>query len=56
LTWGQFSSGALGHGSIAKDGKHKPKFVETLSEKFVFTIGFGGWQSSALAVDKEFYL
>lgn len=54
LTWGKYSSGALGQGKVSRDEEHAPKYVETLNEKFVFTIGFGGWQSSALAVDKMF--
>jgi hypothetical protein len=29
----------------------KPKIVEHLNDKFVFAIGFGGWQSSVLAID-----
>lgn len=51
LTWGNYSSGALGHGS--DDGQRPqptPKIVETLSNMFVFAIGFGGWQSSVLAI------
>lgn len=51
LTWGSYSSGALGHGN--DDGQRSqptPKIVETLSNMFVFAIGFGGWQSSVLAI------
>lgn len=51
LTWGHYSSGALGHGS--DDGERSqetPKVVEALRHMFVFAIGFGGWQSSVLAI------
>ncbi|OAD72764.1 hypothetical protein PHYBLDRAFT_187167 [Phycomyces blakesleeanus NRRL 1555(-)] len=51
-TWGSYSSGALGHGARRQD-IHHPKKVSALNDKFVFGIGFGGWQSSALVIPKE---
>ncbi|KAI7903732.1 regulator of chromosome condensation 1/beta-lactamase-inhibitor protein II [Cokeromyces recurvatus] len=51
FTWGKYSSGALGHGGISKEDHPKPQLVESLSDKFVFAIGFGGWQSSVLAIN-----
>lgn len=51
LTWGNFSSGALGHGPDYKDiHKSTPTVVEALNDMYVFAIGFGGWQSSVLAI------
>lgn len=52
LTWGNYSSGALGHGNISHENHPTPKYVESLADKFVFAIGFGGWQSSVLAIDR----
>ena len=52
LTWGNYSSGALGHGNISEGNHPIPKYVETLDDKFVFAIGFGGWQSSVLAINR----
>ncbi|KAI9480744.1 MAG: regulator of chromosome condensation 1/beta-lactamase-inhibitor protein II [Benjaminiella poitrasii] len=51
FTWGNYSSGALGHGGISKENHPKPQLVESLNDKFVFAIGFGGWQSAVLAVE-----
>ncbi|KAI9018536.1 regulator of chromosome condensation 1/beta-lactamase-inhibitor protein II [Phycomyces nitens] len=51
-TWGKYSSGALGHGPNLDD-VHCPKKVRVFDDKFVFGIGFGGWQSSALVISKE---
>lgn len=51
LTWGNYSSGALGHGRDDFENRQpKPKIVQTLNGMFVFAIGFGGWQSSVLAI------
>ncbi|KAG2207667.1 hypothetical protein INT47_011787 [Mucor saturninus] len=50
LTWGNYSSGALGHGDMQQTSQPTPKIVEALSSMFVFAIGFGGWQSSVLAI------
>ncbi|KAI9277471.1 regulator of chromosome condensation 1/beta-lactamase-inhibitor protein II [Sporodiniella umbellata] len=50
MTWGQFSSGALGQGEEA-DRVESPQLVDTLKDKYTVSIGFGGWQSSALVVD-----
>ncbi|RUP49200.1 regulator of chromosome condensation 1/beta-lactamase-inhibitor protein II [Jimgerdemannia flammicorona] len=48
LTWGEPSAGALGHTTA----KIKPTLVKgELANKFVFSIGFGGWHSGVLAVD-----
>ncbi|CAO0803495.1 unnamed protein product [Mucor circinelloides] len=52
LTWGSYSSGALGHGNISQENHPIPKYVESLADKFVFAIGFGGWQSAVLAIDR----
>ncbi|KAI8647833.1 regulator of chromosome condensation 1/beta-lactamase-inhibitor protein II [Parasitella parasitica] len=52
LTWGNYSSGALGHGNISQEYQPIPKCVEALNDKFVFAIGFGGWQSSVLAITR----
>lgn len=52
FTWGSYSSGALGHGEDSSErNQHVPKLVESMKDKFVFAIGFGGWQSSALAIE-----
>ncbi|KAI9356137.1 regulator of chromosome condensation 1/beta-lactamase-inhibitor protein II [Pilaira anomala] len=52
FTWGNYSSGALGHGEDTREGNQPvPKLVESMKDKFVFAIGFGGWQSSALAIE-----
>lgn len=50
LTWGKNSSGALGHGDNTEDMCPTPRIVESLNNSFVFAIGFGGWQSSVLAI------
>lgn len=52
FTWGNYSSGALGQGSdVTESPQPTPKMVvETLDNMFVFAIGFGGWQSSVLAI------
>jgi alpha-tubulin suppressor-like RCC1 family protein len=50
FTWGRCDAKALGHGHEV-DALEKPKIVEHLNDKFVFAIGFGGWQSSVLAID-----
>ncbi|CEP16394.1 hypothetical protein [Parasitella parasitica] len=52
LTWGNYSSGALGHGKNSQENHPVPKYVEALNDKFVFAIGFGGWQSSVLAITR----
>jgi alpha-tubulin suppressor-like RCC1 family protein len=50
-TWGNFSSGALGHGTEHLEShQHTPTLVDALDNMFVFAIGFGGWQSSVLAI------
>ncbi|KAG0747243.1 hypothetical protein G6F57_005993 [Rhizopus arrhizus] len=50
MTWGQYSSGALGQGRDQQN-LDTPHFVESLKEKYTIAIGFGGWQSSALVID-----
>ncbi|KAG1451808.1 hypothetical protein G6F56_007988 [Rhizopus delemar] len=50
MTWGQYSSGALGHGRDDQNLQN-PKYVDALRDKYVISIGFGGWQSSALVID-----
>lgn len=50
LTWGANSSGALGHGSEDQYDEPEPKLVESMKDMFTFAIGFGGWQSSVLAI------
>ncbi|KAI8993556.1 regulator of chromosome condensation 1/beta-lactamase-inhibitor protein II [Pilobolus umbonatus] len=47
-TWGSYSMGALGHGNNRR-AQVLPMKVSYLQNMFVFAIGFGGWQSSALA-------
>ncbi|KAI8977033.1 regulator of chromosome condensation 1/beta-lactamase-inhibitor protein II [Mycotypha africana] len=51
LTWGSFSSGALGLGNISHQHQSTPHIVEALKNQFAFAIGFGGWQSSVLAIE-----
>lgn len=51
MTWGKNSSGALGQGDNTEDPCPTPRIVQSLNNSFVFAIGFGGWQSSALAID-----
>ncbi|KAG1492446.1 hypothetical protein G6F46_006867 [Rhizopus delemar] len=43
-------SGALGQGA---DGQNSdiPQYVNSLKNKYIVAIGFGGWQSSALVID-----
>lgn len=50
MTWGRYSSGALGQGA---DGQNSdiPQYVNSLKNKYIVAIGFGGWQSSALVID-----
>lgn len=51
FTWGNYSSGALGQGDDDTESHQPtPKIVESLDNMFVFAIGFGGWQSSVLAI------
>ncbi|KAG0166620.1 hypothetical protein DFQ28_003033 [Apophysomyces sp. BC1034] len=52
LTWGAYSSGALGHDENM-ERVEKPKVVAGLQNMFVFGIGFGGWQSAVLAIPLE---
>lgn len=52
LTWGAYSQGALGHGDDDRDVT-TPEVVQALENMFVFGIGFGGWQSSVLAIPRE---
>ncbi|KAI8359131.1 regulator of chromosome condensation 1/beta-lactamase-inhibitor protein II [Blakeslea trispora] len=52
LTWGSYSGGALGHGKdLSQQQLDKPTMVESLSDRFVFAIGFGGWHSGVLAIE-----
>ncbi|KAI9314427.1 regulator of chromosome condensation 1/beta-lactamase-inhibitor protein II [Dichotomocladium elegans] len=52
LTWGSSRAGALGHGNNGiSDELGEPKKVP-FGDMFVFAIGFGGWQSSALAIPR----
>lgn len=50
LTWGNYSSGALGHGKLANNRDYAPRYVDALNDKFVFAMGFGGWQSAVLTI------
>ncbi|KAI9252571.1 regulator of chromosome condensation 1/beta-lactamase-inhibitor protein II [Helicostylum pulchrum] len=50
LTWGAYSSGALGHGPEDEHDEPEPRLVESMKDMFTFAIGFGGWQSSVLAI------
>jgi hypothetical protein len=52
MTWGNYSSGALGHGADKQD-LDVPQYVESLRHMYTFAIGFGGWQSSALVIDVD---
>ncbi|ORE09933.1 RCC1/BLIP-II protein [Rhizopus microsporus var. microsporus] len=52
MTWGNYSSGALGHGANNQDLR-APQYVESLKHMYTFAIGFGGWQSSALVINVD---
>ncbi|KAI9277305.1 regulator of chromosome condensation 1/beta-lactamase-inhibitor protein II [Phascolomyces articulosus] len=55
LTWGANSNGAIGDGTMSMFAERKniPEEITTLRNMFVFAIGFGGWQSSALAIPRD---
>ncbi|KAI9484406.1 regulator of chromosome condensation 1/beta-lactamase-inhibitor protein II [Zychaea mexicana] len=55
LTWGANSNGAVGHGEAGMfvEPKETPEAISTLRNMFVFAIGFGGWQSGALAIPRD---
>ncbi|KAI7855413.1 regulator of chromosome condensation 1/beta-lactamase-inhibitor protein II [Circinella umbellata] len=55
LTWGANSNGAIGHGEggVFVEPKTIPEKISSLRDMFVFAIGFGGWQSSALAIPRD---
>ena len=55
LTWGANSNGAIGHGesNVFVEPKTIPEAIPSLRNMFVFAIGFGGWQSSALAIPRD---
>lgn len=58
LTWGSYSRGALGHGTVntptrfsvfQQEQEPRPRKIETLNDMFVFAASFGGWHSACLA-------
>ncbi|KAI8144748.1 regulator of chromosome condensation 1/beta-lactamase-inhibitor protein II [Fennellomyces sp. T-0311] len=54
LTWGGYSRGALGHGEAPwSENKEAPEAIQAFRNMFVFAIGFGGWQSGALAIPRD---
>ena len=54
LTWGRYSSGALGLGYAHSSGNQTtPQLVEALNNMFVFAIGFGGVHSGCLAIPRH---
>ncbi|KAI9275741.1 regulator of chromosome condensation 1/beta-lactamase-inhibitor protein II [Phascolomyces articulosus] len=54
LTWGRFSSGALGLGyAYSNINQTMPQLVETLNNMFIFAIGFGGVHSGCLAIPRS---
>ncbi|ORY90476.1 regulator of chromosome condensation 1/beta-lactamase-inhibitor protein II [Syncephalastrum racemosum] len=54
ITWGRDSKGALGRGDqfLYNDDEQAPAVVESLSDMYVFAIGFGGWHSGVLAIPR----
>ncbi|KAI7847838.1 regulator of chromosome condensation 1/beta-lactamase-inhibitor protein II [Circinella umbellata] len=54
LTWGRYSSGALGLGYDHNNiNQTRPQLVETLNNMFVFAIGFGSIHSGCLAIPRH---
>lgn len=50
LTWGRYSSGALGHGFDYNEvGQDCPQIVEALDSMFIISAGFGGNHSGCIA-------
>lgn len=54
LTWGLYSSGALGRGYEDDEQRETaPELVEKLQDMFVFAIGFGGFHSGCAAIPRR---
>lgn len=53
LTWGLYSSGALGRGYEDDQNETAPEIVEKLQDMFVFAVGFGGYHSGCAAIPRK---